>query len=103
MRQTRKLAFGLLAVALVTACTDNGVFNPLNDASGNYTLTVYQGRTIPATFPNFIVTSGTLALNSNGNFTETNNFQDRSTGQVTQFVSQGTWNLNGDQLSLFAP
>ena len=103
MRQTRKLALGLLAVALATACTDNGVFNPLNNASGTYTLTVYQGRSIPATFTTFIVTGGTLVLSNNGNFSETNNFSDRSTGQASQFVSQGTWTLNGNQLSLFAP
>ena len=103
MRQTRKLALGLLAVALATACTDNGVFNPLNNASGTYTLTVSQGRTIPATFTTFVVTGGTLVLSNNGNFSETNNFSDRSTGQASQFVSQGTWTLNGDQLSLFAP
>jgi hypothetical protein len=103
MRQTKKLLLSLFAVTLVAACTDNGVFNPLSDASGTYTLTVYQGKSIPATFPTFVVTSGTLVLRNNGTFTESNNYTANSSGQTSQFVSQGTWTLNGTSLSLVAP
>ena len=120
MRQTKRL-LTLLAVILIAACTDNGIFNPLDNASGTYTLTVYAGRSIPATYviqagdpnypnyPNgatFVVTGGTMVLNSNGTFTETNNYQTTPTGGSavpSQFVSTGTWTLNGTTFSLFAP
>jgi len=121
MRQTKRLVT-LLAVILIAACTDNGIFNPLNDASGTYTLTVYAGRSIPATYviqpndpnyPNYpngatlVVTGGTLVLNSNGNFVETNNYSitpaGGGTATPTSFVSSGTWTLNGSTFTLSDP
>jgi hypothetical protein len=103
---------------LFAACTDNGIFNPLNDASGTYQLTVYAGKTMPATFtiqagdPNFpeapnggtlVVTDGTLVLQNTGSFVETNNYTITPTGQsgnAHQFVSSGTWTLNGTTFTL---
>jgi hypothetical protein len=103
---------------LFAACTDNGIFNPLQDASGTYQLTVYAGKTMPATFtiqpgdPNFpeapnggtlVVTDGTLVLQNNGSFVETNNYTitpSGQAGQAHQFVSSGTWTLNGTTFSL---
>jgi hypothetical protein len=103
---------------LFAACTDNGIFNPMVDASGTYQLTVYAGRSMPAhftvpagdpDFPNgatFDVTGGTLVLNSNGAFVETNNILITPTGQASfrnDFISSGTWTLNGTDLTLSAP
>jgi hypothetical protein len=103
---------------LFAACTDNGIFNPMSDASGTYQLTIYAGRTAPTfftvpagdpDFPNgarFDVTGGTLVLNSNGSFVETNNILVTPTGQPSfrnDFISSGTWTLNGTQLTLSAP
>jgi len=106
---------------LIAACTDNSIFNPMTDAAGTYQLTVYGGRSIPATYtiqpgdpiypqyPNgatFVVTDGSLVLNSNGTFTETNNYQTTPAGgspTPSQVVSTGTWTLNGTAFSLFAP
>ena len=103
---------------LFAACTDNGIFNPLNDASGTYQLTVYAGKTMPATFtiqagdPNFpeapnggtlVVTDGSLVLQNNGAFVETNNYTITPTGQsgnAHQFVSSGTWTLSGTTFTL---
>jgi len=121
MRQTKRLV-SLTAVLLIAACTDNSIFNPMTNAAGTYQLTVYAGKTIPATYqiqpgdPNypqypsgatFVVTGGTLVLQSNGSFTETNNYQTTGNGGGTttpsQFVSTGTWTLNGTTFSLFAP
>jgi len=96
---------------LFAACTDNGIFNPLQDASGTYQLTVYAGKTMPATFtiqpgdPNFpeAPTDGTLVLQNNGTFVETNNYTITPTGQsgtAHQFVSSGTWSLNGTSFTL---
>jgi len=100
------------------ACTDNGIFNPLNNASGTYQLTVYAGKTIPATFtiqpndPQFpeapnggtlVVTDGTLVLQNNGSFVETNNYTITPSGQngiAHQFVANGTWTLNGTTFTL---
>jgi hypothetical protein len=104
---------------LFAACTDNGIFNPLNDASGTYQLTVYAGKTIPATYtiqpgdPGFtqtapnggtlVVTDGTLVLQNNGSFVETNNYTITPTGgspSSNQFLSSGTWTLNGTTFTL---
>jgi hypothetical protein len=103
---------------LFAACTDNGIFNPLQDASGTYQLTVYAGKTMPATFtiqpgdPNFpeapnggtlVVTDGTLVLQNNGSFVETNNYTITPSGQggqAHQFVSSGTWTLSGTSFTL---
>jgi hypothetical protein len=115
-----RLFLGLTAAIplLFAACTDNGIFNPMADASGTYQLTVYAGRSIPAhfvvaagdpDFPNgatFDVTGGTLVLNSNGAFVETNNILITPTGQASfrnDFISSGTWTLNGTDLTLSAP
>jgi hypothetical protein len=117
-----KLLLGLTAVTplLFAACTDN-IFNPQGNAVGNYQLTVYAGRSMPATFiiqpgdpdfpeaPNggtFVVTSGSLVLNSDGTFVEQNFFSTTPQGQSSQqssFTSSGTWNLNGTSFSFSDP
>ena len=120
-----KLLLSLTAAApllFAAACTDNGIFNPLADAAGTYQLTVYAGKSVspqgPAhyviqpndpnypDFPNgatLDVTDGSLVLNSNGTYTETNNYVITPTGEssLTRFFrSQGSWNLNGTDLTL---
>lgn len=106
---------------LFAACTDNGIFNPLQDASGTYQLTVYAGKTLPATFtiqagdpnplfqqeaPNggtFAVSDGTLVLQNNGAFVETNNYTVTPTGgspNQHQFLANGTWTLSGTTFTL---
>jgi hypothetical protein len=118
MRHT-KLLLSLIAVGTLAACTDNGIFNPNQDFSGTYTLTVFAGKSVPATytfqpgvdpdFPNggtFVVNNGQLTLNNDGTFTETNNYTTTRSGQQpfdTQFFSSGNWNQNGTTISLFAP
>ena len=95
------------------ACTDNGILNPLADAAGTYQLTVYAGKTLVAHYviqpndpffqndaPNggtLDVTDGTLDLNTNGTYTEINNYViTPSGGSPLQrfFRSQGTWTMN---------
>jgi hypothetical protein len=106
------------AVMLVAACTDNNILNPLADAAGTYQLTVYAGRSIPATYiiqagdpdyPNYpngatlVVTDGDLVLNNNGTFVETNYYDVTPTGGTTlnqSFRRTGTWTLNGSDLTL---
>ena len=54
----------------------------------------------------FVVTSGDLILNNNGTFIETNNYSSTPTGGTTttsNFVSSGTWTLNGTIFSLSDP
>src|ERR1700719_2672556 len=86
------LLLGLTAAVpmLFAACTDNSILNPMANAAGTYQLTVYAGRTPPATYtiqpndPNYgsiapnggtlVVTSGNLVLNNDGTFVETNNY-----------------------------
>lgn len=120
MRHTKKL-LSLTAVVLLAACTDNSITNPVNDAAGTYQLTVYAGKSIPANYviqpgdpnypqyPNgatFVVTGGTLVLSNNGTFVETNNYTTTPTGgsaAASNFVSSGTWTINGTNLFLTAP
>jgi hypothetical protein len=117
-----KLLLSLTAVAtplFFTACSDNP-FNPINDASGTYQLTVYAGRSIPATYtiqpgdPNYNmpnggtlrVTGGNLVLSNNGTFIETNNYVLTPSGQASytqDFTRSGTWTVSGTNLSLFVP
>ena len=124
---TRKsrLLLGLTAAVplLFAACTDNNVFNPMADAAGTYQLTVFAGKSVPgATFtippgdptygtyaPNgghLVVTGGNLVLSNNGTFVETNNYSITPSGgssQNYQFVSSGTWTLNGTSFTLSDP
>ena len=114
-----KLLLSLTAAIplLFAACKDNNILNPLNDAAGTYQLTVYAGRSIPATYtipvgdptyPNggtFVVSDGSMVLNSNGTFIETNNYVTTQTGgspQNSSFVSSGTWALSGTAFTLNA-
>jgi hypothetical protein len=119
LTRNARLFMSLTAAApLLLAGCDNTVSNPRNDAAGTYQLTVFAGRTIPATytyaqgdpaFPSggtFVVRSGSLVLNSNGTFIETNNFETTPTGGSTQpsaFVSSGTWTIDGIDFTLSAP
>jgi len=120
MRYAKQL-LSVTAVTLVAACTDNGIFNPRNDAAGTYQITVYAGRSIPATFtiqpgdpdfptyPNggtFVVTDGQLVLDNNGTFDETNVYVITPPGGPADsytFVRTGTWTLNGTDLTLSIP
>ena len=118
-----RLLLGLTAATplLFAACTDNNIFNPQDNAVGTYDLSVYAGRTMPATFiispgdpdfpeaPNggtFVVTSGSLTLDSDGTFVEENFFSTTPQGQSSQpssFTSSGTWNVSGTNFSFSDP
>jgi len=119
-----RLFLSLTAAAplLFAACTDNSIFNPMADAAGTYQLTVYAGRTPPATYtiqpndptygsiaPNggtLVVTSGSLVLSNDGTFVETNNYTITPSGgsaQQYQYRSSGTWTINGTSFSLSDP
>jgi hypothetical protein len=121
MRQTKRL-LSFIGILLIAACTDNGIFNPLNNAQGTYTLTVYAGKTPPATYtiqpgdpnwpqyPNgatYVVTDGTIQLRNDGSFTEINNYTVTPAGQSSQqgqFSRFGTWSTSGtEDLTLFIP
>ncbi len=118
-----KLLLSLTAATplLFAACKDNSLLGPLADAAGTYQLTVYAGQTLVAHYtiqpndPNYPlypngatldVVGGTMVLNGNGTFTETNNYVITPTGGAAQnrdFVSQGTWTLSGMDWTLTAP
>jgi hypothetical protein len=118
MRQTKRL-LSVIAVMLIAACTDNSLTNPYGDVSGTYQLTVFAGRSLPATYtyqagqiaalPNggtIQWTDGTMVLNSNGTFVETNNYLMTPNGGSTQsgsFISTGTYTVNGINFTLSAP
>ena len=118
MRHMKRL-LSVIAVMLVAACTDNSLTNPYGNVSGTYQLTVFAGRTLPATYtysagqvsalPNggtIQWTGGTMVLNSNGTFVETNDYTatDNVNGsQSGSFISSGTYTVNGTNFTLSAP
>ncbi|HEX6626867.1 MAG TPA: hypothetical protein VF105_02830 [Gemmatimonadaceae bacterium] len=118
MRHTKKL-LSVIAVMLIAACTDNSLTNPYGDVSGTYQLTVFSGRSLPATYvyqagqiqalPNGGTvqwTDGTMELRSNGTFIETNNSIVTPNGGQSysnSFTSTGTYTVNGINFTLSAP
>ncbi len=80
-----KAIFAVLGVVLVAACNDATVVN--GDASGTYNLTAINGSPVPVTVvatttDTVVITSGVIAINADGTFTETLSF-DETTGGVT--------------------
>jgi len=54
----------------------------------------------------YTIDNGTLVLRSDGSFTETNNYTITPVGSSSSpsyYVSQGSWNISGTELSLYAP
>jgi len=121
MRQTKRL-LSVVSVMLIAACTDNSLTGVYGDAAGTYDLTVYAGRTPPATYtiqpndPNYpeapnggtlVVTDGTIELQANGTFYETNYYQITPNGggaTVTRTYSRyGNWTVTGNDLRLDIP
>jgi len=115
----RLLSVAAIAPLLLTSCDSSNTFDPFEDAAGTYTMTVYAGRSVPATFtcqpgqcgmPNggtFVANDGTLVLDDDGTFVETNRYTQTPTGGTPQqatFISTGTWDLTGNnEVTLFAP
>jgi hypothetical protein len=104
---------------LFAACVDNTLIGPYRDVAGTYQLTVFSGATLPVTFtypagqnnvlPNggtITWTDGSMVLNSNGTFTERNNYDYQDNGGssgTSAFVSTGTFTVNGTDFTLSAP
>jgi len=120
-KQSRLLLALTVATPLVfAACTDNNILGP-GDVAGTYDLTVYANQNFQGSLQFFvnpgddndlpnggtvIVNSGTLELDSDGSFTETNNFTKTPPGGGsfnTNFVSIGTFSVSGSSIHLFAP
>jgi hypothetical protein len=104
---------------LFAACKDNNLVTPAN-VVGSYQLTLFRGQVPPVTdtyqasdgisdLPNggtVTWTDGTLMLNANGSFTETNNYTITPTGEASRqsaFTSLGTYRLSGNSINLVAP
>lgn len=118
MRHSKKL-LSVIAVMLIAACTDNSITNPYGNVSGTYQLTVFAGHSLPATFvyqpgddpalPNGGTvewTDGTMTLQSNGTFVESDNYLKTPSGGQTvsgTFVNTGTYTMNGIDFTLSAP
>jgi len=113
------LALTTATPLLFAACKDNNLVTAAN-VVGSYQLTLFRGQVPPVTdtyqasdgitnLPNggtVTWTDGTLVLNSNGSFTETNDYTLMPTGGTTQqsaFTSVGTYRLTGNSINLVAP
>ena len=104
---------------LFAGCKDYGPLTPYTDVAGTYQLTVFAGKSLPATYtypagqisalPNggtIVWTDGTIVLAGSGTFVERNNYViTPSGGQGTNsaFVSTGTFTVNGTTFTLSAP
>jgi hypothetical protein len=113
----RLLSFAAIAPLLLTSCDSSSSFDPFEDAAGTYELSVYQGASVPVTFPctiqlcgftngTFRVDDGTLTLFEDGSFEEVNHFTRTRTGETPQtltFISEGDYEIDGDDLLLYAP
>jgi hypothetical protein len=113
------LSLTMATPMLFAGCVDNTLIGPYRDVAGTYNLTVFSGASLPVTYTylsgqNSVVpnggtitwTDGTMVLNSQGTFTERNNYdyQDNLGASGRQaFVSQGTFTLNGSDFTLSAP
>lgn len=118
MGRTRGL-LSLGALLIVAGCTDNSITSPYRDAAGTYQLTVFAGRSLPATYtyqagqisalPNggtIQWTDGTMVLNSDRTFVETNNYTITPTGGTSStgsFTSTGTYRIDGTAFTLSSP
>lgn len=118
-RVIRLLSVGAFVPLLLSSCDSSNTFDPFEDAVGTYDLSVYAGRSVPATFtcapgqcgmPNggtFVANNGTLIIDDDGTFIETNNYTSTPSGgspEQSTFVSTGTWDLIGEnEIQLFAP
>jgi len=117
-RVMRLLSVAAIAPLLLTSCDSSSIFDPFEDAAGTYDLTVYAGSLVPITFPcnpgqcglsnggTFRVNDGTLVIHEDGTFVETNHYTTTPTGgspQNTTFISTGTYDISGDDLTLYAP
>ena len=120
MRQTKTI-LSFASVMLIAACTDNSLTGIAGDAVGTYDLTVYAGRspgyvyTIQPNDPSYpeapnggtlVVTDGTIELQSNGTFYETNYYQITPNGgsPINRTYSRyGNWTLSGNNLRLDIP
>ena len=117
-RVMRLLGVAAIAPLFLASCDSGNTFDPFEDAIGTYELSVYAGSAVPVTFPcspgqcglsnggTFRVNDGTLVLYDDGTFVETNHYTTTPTGgsgQPTTFISTGTYDISGDDLTLYAP
>ena len=113
------LALTAATPLLFAACKDNNLVTPAN-VVGSYQLTLFRGQVPPVTdtyqasdnidgFPNggtATWTDGTIVLNADGGFAETDNVTLSPTGGTTQqsaFTSVGTYRLSGNSIIFNAP
>ncbi|MDB4898531.1 MAG: hypothetical protein JWN53_339 [Gemmatimonadetes bacterium] len=70
----RRLVLAALSALALSACTDNTA--PSGDFRGTYSLRTINGSNIPYTFPGTSTTvqSETMALNTDGSYTDTVNY-----------------------------
>jgi hypothetical protein len=121
LTRTFRLILGLTAATpllLVAGCRNGDPISPLAKAAGQYQMTLFRGGPLPVTdtytaadsitsLPNggtVTWTDGTMLLNSDGTFTEMNNYRLDPTGSATSstgaFVSKGKYTVNGTTFTL---
>jgi hypothetical protein len=113
------LALTTATPLLFAGCKDNNLVTPEN-VVGTYQLSLFRGLVPPVVdtyqasdnvdgFPNggtATWTDGTIVLNPDGSFAETNNVTLSPTGGTTQqsaFTSVGTYRLSGSSIIFTAP
>ena len=121
LTKTFRLILGITAATpllLVDGCSGSDPISPLVKAAGQYQLTLFRGGPPPVTdtytaadsitsLPNggtVTWTDGTMVLNSDGSFIETDNYRLNPTGSTTSsagaFVSMGKYTVSGTTFTL---
>jgi hypothetical protein len=107
--RTRSLALivGFTIVATVAACGGDSPSGPTASKTpdGSYNISTVNGKALPVAIfsdTNYMyeVTSGTLALTTDGKFSVVTKFRQTIPGNVSLFVDStgGTWLLNGTKV-----
>jgi hypothetical protein len=111
--RSSKLAAGIAAIALITACGSDSTTGPSSGNSsspvGSYTMSTVNGKAVPTSLFadgafSYDITGGTLKLTSDGKFSVVTNYRQTLPGSVEDFVDSigGTWSQSGSALQMSA-
>lgn len=107
--RSSKLAAGIAAIALVTACGSDSTTGPSGSSNpvGSYTMSTVNGKAVPTPLFadgafSYDITGGSMKLTSDGKFSAVTNYRQTVPGSVENFVDSigGTWTQSGSALQL---
>jgi len=109
LARSSKLATGIAAIALITACGSDSTTGPSSGSNpvGSYTMSTVNGKAVPTSLFadgsfSYDITGGSMKLTSDGKFSVVTNYRQTLPGSVSNFVDSigGSWTQNGAALQL---